>query len=377
MKKKYFLLFTIILVCPLMVHAETEWHNRASNLRDVKCQDNASRTVAKSVQYSNGKYKMQDTIESFTIGSWPDESLSKVYLCDTTSTQECSNMYVAYRDISCQISSNRIGKMSYSLSEGITDVTSFYIGTDYKYENGMYTMTEYEEYPISDYTNVTYLSRTFEGKYFCKNYQKSCKTMYQIGSQSNTMFGELLSQLYSLDDYYLVSDSFTKKDGIYYLTDPRKVDLVRDGGVSGYSCHSKEDNCTTLYTIEVSNEYDGHDGRMTTYNQLESVNNVIEKELMLEDNYDVSTFFVGEEVTKVHSTDKSVAEIVDGKLVLYKVGTTDLIYEDDLTYKVIHLRVTNEMISNNPKTTRVSIFASLLGLALITALVIEKRKVTE
>ena len=98
------------------------------------------------------------------------------------------------------------------------------------------------------------------------------------------------------------------------------------------------------------------------------------KEIKVTDYYDISEFFTDQEINRVYSTKEKVAEIKNNELVLHKLGKTDLIYEDNENYKVIHLTVTEKGLGYNPKTSATSVFAVLLGAILITSLVTFKKK---
>lgn len=372
MKKKILLLFLILLL-PCIVHAEVTFVRRPGNYREIDCM-NDSRMVGKSVRYENGMYYLENTTNSYSLGSWDDNTVNKVYICDETNQTECESVKAIYKDYSCQTSSGYSGRTSYLLRNGETDVTHFYVGTKYKYENGMYTMTEYEEHNISELTHTSNLSSRFKGYYFCSNYGISCQVLYQITDAASNLASQTYSSFVNLEQYVLVSNHFTKKDGQYYLINPTKAFLTEDGGTTGYTCRTHEDHCDSLYRIDIDEEYDGHDGREITYNLLNIDNNAIEKELKISDSFDITTFFTSEEINHAFSTKPAIADIKNGKLVLYRVGQTDIIFENDTTYKVIHLTVTQEALSGNPKTNSSSAFAVLLGSLLITALVIEKRK---
>ena len=105
--------------------------------------------------------------------------------------------------------------------------------------------------------------------------------------------------------------------------------------------------------------------------------NSIEESVMLGEEYDLTDFFTTKEIKKLISSNPNVAEIKKNHLEIYKAGYTNIVYEDDTTYKVVHLTVTDEMVERNPKTARVSIFATLLGLVLITALIIEHKQLLD
>ncbi len=101
---------------------------------------------------------------------------------------------------------------------------------------------------------------------------------------------------------------------------------------------------------------------------------VNKKEIKVTDYYDISEFFTDQEIGRVYSTKEKVAEVKDNELVLHRLGKTDLIYEDNDNYKVIHLTVTEKGLGYNPKTSATSVFAVILGAVLITSLITFKRK---
>ena len=373
MKKTIILLLAILFIFPSSVFAEEEWSGVQTNYGSIVCW-NGNRDVGTDVAYTNGVYSMVDPIQSFSLGEWYDETISKVYICPYTSQTVCDSVYVFNRDSTCYVTSSARGRIGIALKNGDKSLSKFYIGNGYKEENGKYVLTDYEEYPITDYNHAQYLGNNFEGKYICDNYGKSCSAMYRIGQPGNNMGGNPFTYLESVDNYYLISDSFEKREGEYYLINPRKAYRTSGGGEEGYSCHSQEDHCTEIYRLSITNVYDGHDGRKIVYTLLEIEDRAIEKEVEIQETYNVSTFFREEEISKVFSTKPEIAEIVNGELVLYRVGATDLIYEDDTTYKVIHLTVTQEALSGNPKTRNTAIFTILLGLLLITSMIALQKK---
>lgn len=105
--------------------------------------------------------------------------------------------------------------------------------------------------------------------------------------------------------------------------------------------------------------------------------NSIEDEVKLGEEYDISFFFTTNEIKQLTSSNPNVADIKDNHLEIYKAGYTNIVYEDDTTYKVIHLAITDDEIIGNPKTARASIFATLLGLVLITAIIIEHKQLLD
>jgi hypothetical protein len=72
-----------------------------------------------------------------------------------------------------------------------------------------------------------------------------------------------------------------------------------------------------------------------------------ELNLKLNEKYEIKEFFTDEEISKIVVTNPEVAGVSENGLILYKVGETDLIYEDDFNYKVIHLIVTEDMLNPN------------------------------
>ncbi len=374
MKKKLFLLIGILFLFPVIVQAsEQEFHRRTSNYGDLQC-ENANRTVGLDTHYENGIYYLDDIQESFSTGSAWISSAEKVYMCETVNQTECEVIKVLYKDKTCHNSQGYPGHTVYKLQDGLKDISVFYVGTDYKYEKGMYILTEYEEHDIDELIHSSSLSTKYEGKYYCMNYAKECSHLYKISSAGVNWASQSYSNFVDLEEYYLVSHQFMKKDNQYYLIDPQKVYLTEDGGVTGYTCRSHSDHCDSIYKIYTDEIYDGRDGRMVTLDVLTIENDSIEKTIKLDEAFNVSTFFREEEISKVFSTKPEIAEIVNGELVLYRVGTTDLIYEDDTTYKVIHLTVTQEALSGNPKTRNTMIFTIILGLTLIISMIAFQRK---
>ena len=90
MKKKILLLFLILLL-PCIVHAEVTFVRRPGNYREIDCM-NDSRMVGKSVRYDNGMYYLENTTNSYSLGSWDDNTVNKVYICNTSIWSHYNNV---------------------------------------------------------------------------------------------------------------------------------------------------------------------------------------------------------------------------------------------------------------------------------------------
>ncbi len=121
--------------------------------------------------------------------------------------------------------------------------------------------------------------------------------------------------------------------------------------------------------------YSDHDnGKKENYDEQELSDESLTKTINIKDNYYLEEFFSTEEIKDIISTNPDVAEVKNTELVLHKVGKTDIVYEDDTNYKVIHLTVTKDSLDSNPKTTGTTVFAIILGVVLILSLVTLNRK---
>ena len=121
--------------------------------------------------------------------------------------------------------------------------------------------------------------------------------------------------------------------------------------------------------------YSDHDnGKKENYDEQELSNESINKTLNIKDNYYLEEYFSTEELKSVISSNTDVAEVKDNELILHKVGKTDIVFEDDSNYKVLHLTVTKDALDSNPKTTGTTVFAIILGVVLILSLITLNRK---
>ena len=366
MKKGLLLLLALVLLLPFQIKAEEEWYYYESNINSMDC---IVSTVAASeiVTYENGVYQL---VESFSLSPnrWGDSLPTRLY-CIYNGVNDV--VYIMYKESTCRTGSVN-GKIGYKLTDGRKELETVYIGTEYQFNNGSYTLTEYEEIPITQVQNAAYFSDNYQGYYICMDYSKTCSNLYRIGNKGNTIVGGYsYSQLENVEGYYLLSDTFKRENDQFVLINPKKVYLASSGG-EGYSCRSHEATCDVLYKIRIDDYYDR--GRMAEYNELTISNRSIDLGLKTTENYDLKTFFSQQEISHLFSTNPDIAEIKNNQLVLYKAGTTDIIYEDNTTYKVIHLRVTESALGKNPKTSNTSVFTIILGVLLIVVLIIEQRK---
>ena len=370
----------ITLLCPFIVCAEEEWHDAYQFGMDCESSGSAQNTYySTDVIYENGTYKLAGEINLgkrwYLNDGTPNESV--LYYCPQTNTTECESVYAILYQANCQYL-NRSGKTKVTLKYGATfeTIQTMYVGKDYSYENGVYTLTDVEEVDYKDINKQEYFSANYPLYFICLNtFELSCEHLGRLAWPSGNIAGGGLGKYSSVDDYYLYSDQFVIKNNQFQLVNPQKLYPSTDKGETGYTCRSKEDTCDSLYRITVTDFFDVHfGGRRSDVTELDISNNEQEKEVLITDKVNISDYFKETELASAFSTKPEIAEIKDGKLILYRVGTTDLIYEDDLTYKVIHLTVTDEALSGNPKTHSTLIFTIVLGLFLIVSmLAFEKR----
>ena len=366
MNKGLLLLLAITLLLPFQTMAEEELFIYRINLGTVRCIDDG-RSVSEDVSYENGIYQL---IEPFNLypPRWDDSLPTKLYCLENNKQDE---IYLMFKNTTCILGDAR-GKLAYKLTEGNKDLDFVYFGTEYQFENGSYILTEYEEIPITQVRDDLFFYEYYKGYYMCLNYGKTCSTLYMIGDKSNSPTGSPYSTLENVENYFLVSDTYKKENGQFVLINPRKVYLSLDGGEEGYSCRSHDATCSVLYTISTDERYDR--GRRVEYNELSITNRSIDLELEKTEGYDLKSFFTEQEIAKLFSLNPEIAEIKNNQLVLKKAGTTDIIYEDNTNYKVIHLRVLESLLEKNPKTNTTSVLTILLGTLLIISLLIEQRR---
>lgn len=350
-------LFLILLLIPLFVAAEDRYYG--SNIIDMI--DNFGEEVhyySDNVVYENGMYRLTGNVVSTTMQTIYysfDANIKEFYTCKSQTATECENVYVVYKDSTCTYTnglwgSSITGYLGIMLRNGMKkeDVEYYYIGNDYKYENGKYTLVDYEKYDIKTIDRTNYLSRRYHKKYFCiNNYGITCDNLYILNDVSDS-----LSYGTPVDEYYLISDNYIKENGKFKLVNPRRVWGAISGGEYGFTCKSKEDTCNDLYAVAIDSRFDRHDGgRLNSFTLLEVSGETKDIELKLNDSYDPLQYFSDNELDNVVNTDPSVADIKNKKLELYKAGETYFIVEDDFNYKALHLTVTEEDLPKEEKKT--------------------------
>ncbi len=373
--KKKLLLLLIILLSPFVVQAEEERHEVYSC--EIECEQTGSGPntyYSTDVIYENGKYTLSGEINNYKRVN----NVPVLYYCKGNHQMECESVEAVLVDTYCSMGSIR-GNLKLTLKFGAKyeTIQPMYIGKDYTYENGLYTLKDYEEIDYRDISRPSYFSENYARYFICKyTFSKTCEDMYRIALPGGNIAGHALGKYSDIEDYYLYSDQYIKKDNQYELVSPKKIYPSTDIGETGYTCRSKEATCESLYRITVTDIFDTHDGgRLSYVNKLNISNAEKEKKVMLMGSEKIDDFFTKTELNNIYSSDESVAIIKNGELVLYKVGNTDLIYEDDFTYKVVHLTVTNDSLSNNPKTGRATFFATILGIILLISMIVEGRKI--
>ena len=365
MKKMFFLIIICIFMFPILTNALDEEWRRWSTLNDeIYCADNSATNIyGTEVTYSNGLYHVGGTTGTDLVFRWSygPTDYDYVYTCKKGDVTECANVYLVFRSVRCHGFNNRVGV---KLVGGATyeNQQSFYIGDGYTKENGVYTLKNAVSHPFTEMTNESYISDTYKYKYMCEGYGKTCNKAWILFSVINPVTGKNYLAGVDVEDYYLMSDQYIIEDDHYVIIDPKIVYPVLETG-SGYSCHNHDTTCTTLYRLTIDEEYDNHDGRRAVYDLLTINKSEKHKTLSLRSGGNVNDFFTNEELKKSFSTNTEIANIDNANLLLYRVGNTDIIYEDDIKYKVMHLRVKNDGLINNPKTG-----SSLIIILIVTCL---------
>lgn len=370
--KKILLIIITILLIPITVNAEEEWFTETV-YDNIKCDQANSDNVASDIIYESGKYKLKNIFDhSFNFGNWDSNNpATKVYQCDYYSQTECVYAYIILKNSHCEgVNGGLNAKAKIQIEDGATDVQNFYVGKKYKYEHGVYNLEEYEEHPITDITKASYLSDNYEGYYFCRNYSKSCSELYIIRKHTNTISGYKINSIEDVENYILASSSYIRKGNEYILNNPRKIFPTKEGGITLYSCYEKKDRCTTLYKTTIDINYEYRNGRRVIFDKLEINNQTKSIKIKTNEQYNIKEFFSTTELRNVFSTNPKIADIKDNQLVLYRNGETDLIYENDETYKALHITVTKDSIISNPKTNNSLILNILLGILIITTLLV-------
>ena len=352
-------LFIILLLLPLFVVAEDVYYSPSSIKMVERFEAGATYYYSDDVIYENGTYRLTGQVIHTSIDSSSYNfgyEIKELYTChasNSTVNTECENVYVVYKDSTCiyfnnTSGSSTTGRLGIMLRNGMKkeDVEYYYIGNDYKYENGKYTLVDYEKYDIKtiDYTN--YLIRQYHKKFFCiDNYGITCDNLYILNDVSDKAnYGT------PADRYYLISDNYIKENNEYRLVNPRRVWGDVSMGERGYTCRSKDDHCDVLYTVSIADRLILNDGGLkNSFTLLEVTDKTKDLELKLNDAYDLLYFFEESELNNIVNTNPSVADIKNGKLELYSVGETYFIVEDDFNYKALHLKVTENDLSNEEK----------------------------
>ena len=347
LRNRVIIIGLLLLLLPIVAKAEDVYYGVPS-LKMVDCVPNYQDYLyAEDVVYENGKYKLSDDNfldRAINLGTDVDDN-KEYYSCLSETETECEEVYIVYADRSCMsfwLSDNKLG---IRLRNGLKkeDVEYYYVGNDFKEENGQYSLVDYEKYEIRNIGAENHMSTHHELKYICTdNYGITCDHMAIL-----KVCGNNYSYAEPVEDYYLVSDEYIKEDGIFRLVDPYRVMPGAFDDLTGYTCRTKGDTCESLYTVSISGSFDVHDGGRL--NRFTLLGELKEKELNLKLNekYEIKEFFTDEEISKIVVTNPEVAGVSENGLILYKVGETDLIYEDDFNYKVIHLIVTEDMLNPN------------------------------
>ena len=366
MKKLLFLISILFLLIPISTYArDEEWVHWNILEEEIYCSDNSvTHTYGTEVTYENGKYTVGGTTSGSLVWYWSTgpTDYDYVYTCRQQDQLECEKVYVYVKDLHCRAFTGRIGL---KLTDGETYETkkSFFLGDGYTYEDGVYTLTNPEEHPFSDMTDTSYISDTYPGKVLCEGYGTTCKKAWIITEGFAAINAARYLAGIDVESYFLISDQFKIEDDQYVLVNPRKAYPLLEPG-TGYTCHNHDDRCTDLYRITIEEEYDSHDGRRIVFDILTITSSEKDKTLNIKETMDIQQYFTLEELRTSYSTNKEVADIVDNELKIYKVGKTDLVYENDLNYKVVHLTVVDKP-NKNPHTGTSAIIMVIVGLLLV------------
>ena len=377
MKKNIILLLALILITPILIKAEEERYGYSSDRR-IMCSEDINgvcSTFSNTYIYEDGLYKLTGTVKNnYSAMSFPNSSAQNLYCC-SSQEGECESMYVFLKGSYCGPSLG-YNMILFSNGNSYEDFQNYYVGKGFQYADGVYTLTEVESDTFFDMQGRNEWGLKYRGYYMCEEpYKTTCTNIYKISGTGNGAGGRMYTSMVNGESYFYVSDNYIRKDNQFILQNPRRVYPGADAGESGYTCHSKETTCDQLYYIEVTSIADIHDGGRLVYSYLLNIKDtVIEKEVAITSNYDITSVFTPPELLKIFTTDPSIAEIANGKLVIHKIGEIDVIYEDDTTYKVLHLSITNELLPDNPKTAGTTIFGTILGVLLISALIIIPKK---
>lgn len=386
MKKTMLLILLLIIttIIPYKVNALSEYH-ALYYLKNINCSNNSESddyNRSTNVTFENGLYHLSgEVFNDFPYSLLYGDGQKYYYMCDNKRNTECEKVHAILLDNNCDNERYEFISIQFKNGQTYENTKKYYVGKDYTYENGIYTLKDYEEHNFSEITGLHYLSKKHYGYYICPdNYQKSCQNLSIIREGGFDSAGNAINTMADYaNHYYLVSDSYKKENNEFILLNPKKVYPASDANEEGFTCKSNDNKCNKLYYIHVGNYYETHDGgRKSDLDLLEITTNTINKEIKLKDDYKLSAFFNEEELPNVFSTNKEVANIVNNELVLYKVGNTDLIYENDFNYKAIHLKVTddllhNETIPKNPNTRNNIILLLILCIMLLSIIPFRKK----
>ena len=356
--KKKLLILLITLLFPILVHAEdtfTEYYGLDVIVSDYNVYENNIVNYSNEIIYENGHYQLSGTVVMINLTPnliryyFPDSEY--LYTCGSSKSTTCET--VTMIDYNTECSGNGNGFLGVILRDGQTaeDKKYFYVGKDYKENNGLYTLENYEKHPISELTATSYLSNHYGGYYFCPtSFGITCDNMVVLSYRSHR-----ISAAESVENWHYLGDGYQYIDDKFNLLNPKKTMLASTSGGHGYTCISKESICDQLYYVEISESYDSHDGgRAYTYSKV-IIPNEIKKEtaqLYLGDTKVIEEYFSLDEINSIIITNPSIIEIKNGKIITKSVGETYLIYEDNDTYKEIKISIIEEKkeINENPKT---------------------------
>ena len=350
------ILFILIMFIPIFVFAEDVYYGVTDSVYLEAFSNRNQYYYSDEIVYENGMYRLTGNVKNISIDNshgYFNDDVKEFYTCKSRDETECEEVFVVYKDSGNFTSPYGSGLLGVKLQNGLKkeDIEYYYIGEDYKYENGKYTLVNYQKYEIRTINVVTYLSVNYKGKFFClDNFGITCDKLIVFDDVSN-----YYSYGTSVENYYLISDNYIKEKGKYRLVNPRRVWGANSGGEHGYTCRSKEDTCDELYNVLISPHYDIHDGgRLNSFTLLSVLGETKDVELKLGETYNPLDFFNEDELDNMVNTNPDVADIKNKKLELYKVGETYFIVEDDFNYKALHLSVTEDMIPKeepkNPNT---------------------------
>ena len=359
--KKRIIILLIILIFPIFAYADDQFTKYYAAPISIDVIENHQLDIdtyyGNEISYENGQYTLSGTLKQGLSQAtikvyYPNDNI--VYTCKSRENLSCEEVLAVNYKHELDDGFLR-GYLGIKLKNGETfsDRENFYVSKEYEYNEGVYTLVNYETHNISEIRNTNFLG-SYKGYYYCPSTNgTSCTDLVSIVSG-----GRYKNYAEKPDNYHLLAEGYQYIDGKYKLINPEKALLATTSNRTGYTCMSKEEVCEEVYYVEISENYVVNDGgRRYTYTKIYIPNEIETNtiKLMVGEAKMLEPHFTEEEINTIKITNPEIIEIKEGKIIAKKVGETILIYEDNDTYKELKIIINEEDLNNienleNPKT---------------------------